>query len=146
MVSAWPELPSARPAEPSAGATAGASSERKRATELASDPSQSDASGRCISKKALCRNRMDDNILHSPPRSLHSPPRSLHSPPRSLHSPPHSLHRSKENILHRSKENILHRSRENILHRNIDIHSKHVYRRDDRPGERPDGRVHSTEH
>src|SRR6516164_4732427 len=125
MVSAWPELPSARPAEPSAGATAGASSERKRATELASDPSQSDASGRCISKKALCRNRMDDN---------------------SLHSPPHSLHRSKENILHRSKENILHRSRENILHRNIDIHSKHVYRRDDRPGERPDGRVHSTEH
>src|SRR6516165_5318321 len=135
MVSAWPEPPSARPAEPSAGA----SSERKRATELASDPSQSDASGRCISKKALCRNRMDDNILHSPPRSLHSPPRSLHSPP-------HSLHRSKENILHRSKENILHRSRENILHRNIDIHSKHVYRRDDRPGERADGRVHSTEH
>ena len=46
MVSAWPEPPSVIPAEPSAGATAGANSERKRPT-LASDPSQSDASGRC---------------------------------------------------------------------------------------------------
>ena len=35
---------------------------------------------------------------------------------------------------------------ENILHKNMDIHSKHVYRLDDRPGERADGRVHSTEH
>ena len=47
MVSAWPEPPSDIPAEWSAEATAAASSERKRLTELASDPSQSDASGRC---------------------------------------------------------------------------------------------------
>src|SRR6516164_1364745 len=46
MVSAWPEPPSGRPAEPSAGASAGAI-ERKRPTNLASDCDRSDASGRC---------------------------------------------------------------------------------------------------
>ena len=34
MVSAWPEPPSGRPAEPSAGATAGASSEHHRLKRL----------------------------------------------------------------------------------------------------------------
>ena len=39
-VSAWPEPPSVIPAEPSDGATAGAITERKRATELGVDPLQ----------------------------------------------------------------------------------------------------------
>src|SRR5215467_4884998 len=68
----------------------------------------------------------DDNIL----RSL----RSLRSLFHSLQSLLHSLHRSKENILHRSKVNSPH----NILH------SKHVCRLDDKPGERADGRVHNS--
>src|SRR6516225_5104036 len=59
----------------------------------------------------------------------------------SLHSL-YSLHRSKDNILHRSRvDNIPH----NILRRNMDIlHSKHVDRLDDKPGERADGRVHNS--
>src|SRR5262249_2728078 len=46
------------------------------------------------------------------------------------------LRRSTDNILH----NILHRSKDSILH----IHSKHVDRLDDKPGERADGRVHNS--
>src|SRR5262249_29734111 len=69
----------------------------------------------------------DDSILHSLFRILRSLHRSLHS----LHS---LLHRSKDNILHRSKVDIPH----NILH------SKHVDRLDDKPGERADGRVHNN--
>ena len=44
MVSAWPEPPSVIPAELSAGATAGAITERKGATEPASIHHKSDAS------------------------------------------------------------------------------------------------------
>src|SRR5262245_14999281 len=40
VVSAWPEPPSGRPAEPSAGAIAEAITERKRATETGVDPSK----------------------------------------------------------------------------------------------------------
>jgi len=48
-----------------------------------------------------------------------------------------------DNILH--IDNIPHRCRGyNILHNNMDIHSKHVYKLDDRPGERGDGRVHNS--
>src|SRR5215467_14377083 len=52
----------------------------------------------------------------------------------------HSLH-SLHSLLHRSKVDSPH----NILHRNMDIlHSKHVDKRDDKPGERDDGRVHNS--
>src|SRR5262249_12285532 len=47
MVSAWPEPPSVIPSQWSAEATAGASSERKRPTELASDPSHIGRQWRC---------------------------------------------------------------------------------------------------
>jgi len=49
MVSASPEPPSVIPAEWPAEPTAGASSERKRPTELASDHHISDASGDAVS-------------------------------------------------------------------------------------------------
>src|SRR5215472_17097765 len=71
----------------------------------------------------------DDNIL----RSLHSLLRSLLHSLHNLHSLLHNLHRSKVDSPH------------NILHRNTDIlHSKHVCRLDDKPGERADGRVHNS--
>jgi hypothetical protein len=62
-----------------------------------------------------------------------------------------------DNIAHRSKENIPHilhilnilRSLRSLhilrsLHRNMDIHSKHVDRLDDKPGESADGKVHNN--
>src|SRR5215475_9277033 len=49
------------------------------------------------------------------------------------------------NIPHRRDYNILHRNRvDNIPHSNMDIHSTHAYRLDDRPAERADGRVHNS--
>src|SRR6266567_3678176 len=66
--------------------------------------------------------------------------------------PPHSSvskarSRTGDNIPHRCRDyNILHSNRmvDNILHSNMDIHSKHVCRLDDKPGERADGRVHNS--
>ena len=54
MVSAWPEPPSVIPAEWSAEATAEASTERKCATKLAFDPSQSNASSRGSKTMITC--------------------------------------------------------------------------------------------
>src|SRR6516165_1771802 len=128
MVSAWPEPPFGRPAEPSAGA----SSERKHRTGVRSITIGRQWPMRSARRWHTIRPEIstDDNILHS-----------LHSL-RSLHSLFHSLG-SLRSLLHRSKVDSPH----NILHRNMDIlHSKHVCRLDDRPGERADGRVHNTVH
>src|SRR5262245_44377447 len=83
----------------------------------------------------------DDSILHSLLRILHSLLRILHSLLRRLFRLLRSLH-SLHSLLHRSKDNILHRSKVDIPH-NI-LHSKHVDRLDDKPGERADGRIHNS--
>ena len=57
----------------------------------------------------------------------------------------HYANRKSNKDILRGRRDILRRKKD-ILRRNMDIHSKHVYRLDDRPGERADGRVHSTEH
>src|SRR6516225_8624781 len=101
MVSASPEPPSVIPAEWPAGATAGASSERKHPTELASDfiPNRTPVAMRSARRWHTITPEIntDDNILRSlcslcSLHSLRSLFRSLHS----LHSLVHSLHRSKE--------------------------------------------------
>src|SRR6516165_10101149 len=136
MVSAWPEPPFGRPAEPSAGA----SSERKHRTGVRSITIGRQWPMRSARRWHTIRPEIstDDNILHSL-RSLHSLFHSLGSLRSLFHSLLHTLH----SLLHRSKVDSPH----NILHRNMDIlHSKHVCRLDDRPGERADGRVHNTVH
>jgi len=67
---------------------------------------------------------------------------ALHRSARGSPKNPISRNRTDDNILRRSTENILHRSTDCILH----IHSKHVDRLDDKPGERADGRVHNIVH
>jgi len=66
-----------------------------------------------------------------------------HTDDKVLNSTDDTLHRSKDNILRRNKAYNSY-IRRNTLHRNMDIHSKHVYRLDDKPDERADGRVHNS--
>src|SRR6516225_892569 len=127
MVSASPEPPSVIPAEWPAEPTGGARTKRN-GTGVRSITYRTPVAMRSARRWHTIRPEIktDDNSL----RSL-----------RSLHSLSHSLFHSLHSLLHRSKVDSPH----NILHRNMDIlHSKHVDRLDDKPGERDDGRVHNS--
>ena len=69
MVSASPEPPSVMPAEWPAEPTAGASSEHKRPTELASDPSHIGRQFQLPSIMFVCDQRLTDWMKASSPKA-----------------------------------------------------------------------------